>query len=49
MNERGEDDEFLAARWDPCIADPLNALKAWCEDDSAHEGAFTLDLDDMDD
>lgn len=49
MNEREEDDEFLAARWDPCLRDPRDALAAWCEDDAARKGAFTLDLDGDDD
>lgn len=42
----GSDEELISARCDPCLYDPLDALKAWCEDDD--EG-FTLDLDDLDD
>ncbi|MBL4848228.1 MAG: hypothetical protein JKY65_22145 [Planctomycetes bacterium] len=40
-----EDEEFISARHDPCLYDPLDALKAWCEDD---EGGFTLDIDNID-
>ena len=46
MIRLGSDEELISARCDPCLYDPLDALKAWCEDD---EEGFTLDLDDLDD
>ena len=45
MTEADEED-FLSARFDPCLSDPLDALKAWCEDEEDEGEAFTIRLDD---